>query len=448
MSQSRSIHRVPFGLRDGRMYAPRDVPNGLACGCVCPGCNARLVARNAGTKVIPHFAHHGGGGCSTGYESAIHRMAKQIIMERGLLRLPAWTGGKFMPNPPCEQDLDGIWHLGEAVDVPVRVARLSALREEQPVGAFRPDLVATDEEGELLIEVLVTHEVTEAKAQWARSTGRRMVELDLGHLPQEVVEDPDRFEACVLEDVAIRWWISMPSAERAWHQSHRTLSEMVKRRNAEIEAVRDELQELKQKEEASRLQAQVRRETQRDELRARYAEYLEQLPAISTPRAIEARMRELKERDAEAAAEMVQRVFPVHMRMPLSCFSRESWVFGAHPSLWSAAAYLHFVQAQAAGRTFSTTDVCRWIRTRFGVQCAAWELFKAKDNCRVEAVRRGWRGHRGAWFFTPEENNLIPNFWGPINFWAQALIREGALVRAPARPWQLGLPRNVGMGSD
>ena len=30
--------RVPFGLRQGRLYPPQGTERGLACECVCPGC--------------------------------------------------------------------------------------------------------------------------------------------------------------------------------------------------------------------------------------------------------------------------------------------------------------------------------------------------------------------------------------------------------------------------
>ena len=44
-SQNRNGLRVPFGLRDGRVWAPREVEPGLACRCVCPACQQPLVAK-------------------------------------------------------------------------------------------------------------------------------------------------------------------------------------------------------------------------------------------------------------------------------------------------------------------------------------------------------------------------------------------------------------------
>jgi competence CoiA-like predicted nuclease len=79
--------RVPFGLRDGLLYEPRQVSNGKACGCICPGCQHPLVAKqNAQT---PHFAHAPGEDCNNGTETAIHLAAKQLIAERMEVSIPA-----------------------------------------------------------------------------------------------------------------------------------------------------------------------------------------------------------------------------------------------------------------------------------------------------------------------------------------------------------------------
>ncbi|MCR5890395.1 hypothetical protein LRS06_21950 [Hymenobacter sp. J193] len=49
---------LPYGLRDGHLLHVLSVDNRLACGCTCPSCGARLVARNRGEKKAPHFAHY------------------------------------------------------------------------------------------------------------------------------------------------------------------------------------------------------------------------------------------------------------------------------------------------------------------------------------------------------------------------------------------------------
>lgn len=68
--------RIPFGLLGGRMVSPAEVVSGLACGCVCPGCGAALVARKG--SIAWCFAHHAKTGSESCSESAIHAVGKQV----------------------------------------------------------------------------------------------------------------------------------------------------------------------------------------------------------------------------------------------------------------------------------------------------------------------------------------------------------------------------------
>ena len=51
------VPALPFGLhRDGTYRTPHEVDRGLDCGCHCPECGRRLIARQ-GEEVTYHFAH-------------------------------------------------------------------------------------------------------------------------------------------------------------------------------------------------------------------------------------------------------------------------------------------------------------------------------------------------------------------------------------------------------
>ena len=45
--------RLGYGLKEGKLLHISEVPRGLACGCVCPACGDRLVARQG-----PLREHH------------------------------------------------------------------------------------------------------------------------------------------------------------------------------------------------------------------------------------------------------------------------------------------------------------------------------------------------------------------------------------------------------
>lgn len=72
--------KLPFGLnQNGELVHIKESLNGKGCNLVCPGCGVRLIAANNGTKMQPHYRHDGGAECGIGFESAIHRAAKQLI---------------------------------------------------------------------------------------------------------------------------------------------------------------------------------------------------------------------------------------------------------------------------------------------------------------------------------------------------------------------------------
>lgn len=65
---------------EGKLVHISSVPNGEACGCTCPGCGSKLVAKNKGQHNQHHFAHIGGSDCVRAVESALHLMAKKNFL--------------------------------------------------------------------------------------------------------------------------------------------------------------------------------------------------------------------------------------------------------------------------------------------------------------------------------------------------------------------------------
>ncbi|MCP2936044.1 competence protein CoiA, partial [Salmonella enterica subsp. enterica serovar Typhimurium] len=67
----------------------KDVPNGLACDCFCPGCGEDLIAVNEGKVKGPHFRHTTSN-CSIGgnYESYIHWLSKEVFKHLDSITLP------------------------------------------------------------------------------------------------------------------------------------------------------------------------------------------------------------------------------------------------------------------------------------------------------------------------------------------------------------------------
>lgn len=130
--------------------------------------------------------------------------------------LPAWTGLLGLPNPPTAQTVSGRLITGDRIIRPAKIVDLGDNRLEPNFGQFRPDIAARDEQGELLIEVRVTHAVDDAKAVLVRQGRHRMIEIDLSQISPELLFDPEGFKNHVLSSETNRTWISNPAAESAW----------------------------------------------------------------------------------------------------------------------------------------------------------------------------------------------------------------------------------------
>lgn len=434
MSQVKATLRVPYGLREGKMCAARDVPTGLRCGCVCVGCGQPLVAKNQGHKVRPHFAHHVDRACPGGFESSIHHRAKELIVDKKILMLPAWDGDEAMPNPPVALDSGGWLHEGRRVEVPPTVITLTDARPEVQRGDYRPDVVGMDRDGELLIEIRVTHAVGDQKARNVQSDGQRMLEIDLSAITFEDAENPELFEHLVLNTPSNRIWISHPPATEAWRRSRAELNELIRARNKSIAAVLAHRQKLKEQGDLERKAWEARKARHRDECRQPHLRALATLKGKTTKAAINEKYRWLLERDQLTAIEAGNWVTAEAAKSYMELVPARGWVYDAHPRLWQTGAYVHFIAGKASGHAFEQAALGRWVRATYGTDESLWSLFRAQWVARREALKRGrYMRLPWAWYFTPDENKRIPNFFEPIDEFVGNMMRCGVLVRDPDR---------------
>jgi len=100
------VATIPFGLdSDGDWRNASKVPRGLECGCVCPECGNRLVARQ-GEVLVHHFAHHSRSDCRNAAEAGVLGMILRLKREgKARLRLPPFLEREqFLED--LEQDID------------------------------------------------------------------------------------------------------------------------------------------------------------------------------------------------------------------------------------------------------------------------------------------------------------------------------------------------------
>lgn len=426
---------VPFGLKAGRMLRVEEVPKGLACDCICPACGHALVAKAKDSRHRrPHFAHYRDADCRTGFETTVHKAAKQLIADRLHVCLPAWDGDLDMPNPPVQQDDAGFSHLGRLVDYPAVRVPLVSVYLERARGDYIPDVTTRDAQGELLIEVRVSHAVDDLKRRWVQSEGIRMLEIDLSRLTLVQALEPLVFEREVLENTGNRVWISCPDATNAWRDSRDELRVHVQQVNREIAAARQrEAYELA-RQQAARSAEQAtkdkKREIYREQRRRPYLQELVALPDLVAPEAIQSRLAAFECRDRDAIAEGLGALASERLRAALSQFHPNAWVYDAHPVKWQLGVYREFVQSRPSGFRFNQREVARWVRDRYGVENSLYRLFLAQYKARTEARVGGFRKNRiSAWYFTEKENEEIPNFFQPIEAHISYLVHIGLLRR-------------------
>lgn len=417
----RAGFRVPFGLRDGRAWAPVEVKKGRACGCICPGCLAPLSAKaQASRRRRPHFAHLVNSVCTTGRETGIHLRAKQLIAERQRLLLPPWDGAlPRMPNPPMAQDDSGEWHRGRRVEVPSRIAALWDIHLERSFGAYTPDVSAIDNLGSLLIEIRVTHAVDDEKAARVGANRQRMVEIDLSHLDRFTPHDPAAFEHAVLSDPENRRWVVHPQASNDWDASKGELALHIAERNGWIAEQRRQSERAEQ-ERRQRVAREERNKLEKKEFvrrreRSKHTRDLEQLFELTDPGRVNHSLEKYR-KQSEARVDELLDGASLAVRSAVLRWHADAWVFGTHPALWQILAYKHFIAGRPAGERFNQREVASWVRRSFPSEASLYRLFVAQYVARAEARRAGFAKRSiGYWVFTPEENARIPDFYAPIN---------------------------------
>ena len=166
-----------------------DAVPGKNCNCFCPICNAPLIAKNrvplSQAKREHHFAHYKGNPCKASDESVLHQWAKEVFLEEKSLRLPEGNGR--IPS--------GL----------VRFHNVEVEKWNETYG-FRPDAVATLENGEkLMVEFLVSHKVTAKKRKIIADNNVNCIEIDLNH----VEVDKNAIRSFLLNVTDDREWIGL-----------------------------------------------------------------------------------------------------------------------------------------------------------------------------------------------------------------------------------------------
>lgn len=189
-----SKHGIPFGWHtpSQRMVRPNQVARGQACECTCIACKARLIARQGPIRAW-HFAHGNDTNCEHAAEAAIHRMAKQLVVDRGEIYVPAREITRAIYGTKR------VWE--ESLTVTVQSTGLHPIAEpvsERSIGlpgvegeSFRPDVLGDLDGFPIAIEIRNTHAVDDDKLLWLKAHRYSLLEIDVADiadlLPEELL---------------------------------------------------------------------------------------------------------------------------------------------------------------------------------------------------------------------------------------------------------------------
>ena len=153
---------------DGQMVHVDDVPRGLNCGCTCPNCHEKLLARHG--DVNEHgFAHHSetrGANLKICYMVVMYKLAEQIIQRKKRIHAPSYFG---------------IYKDQDIEFVEVKTDSLFEREDKQP------DVIATTNDGkQYLIEFVFRYKVQHKKA--INYKNLTCLEVDLSNQTLEALE--------------------------------------------------------------------------------------------------------------------------------------------------------------------------------------------------------------------------------------------------------------------
>jgi hypothetical protein len=186
----------PYGICAGQVVVATDptIPRGLACGCSCPGCGARLELHK-GTVISPYFAHEDGADCAHATQTALHLLAKEVLEEERKLRLPGitvspsehlghWTVRKRYPSRTLVR-----WQTIVADEVTL----------ERKLSNIVPDVLFRVRDRSLIVEIRVAHAVDAEKKRKLEALGIAAIEFDFSKM-NRVVTKAEIKKALVLGD--------------------------------------------------------------------------------------------------------------------------------------------------------------------------------------------------------------------------------------------------------
>lgn len=202
-----------YALKDGVLTHISNVESGLKCGCICPGCGEELIAKK-GNKMTHHFAHKANSECLSGYQTSLHLLAKDILLEEKRILLPK-VKIRFSD------------HGGSYKEVLISnetFIEIDNVVLEKKQGEIIPDVIAYCGDKKLYIEIYVTHKIDDNKKIKIAEEDVSTIEIDLSEIDRYISKE--MLKDILLEGTKQKHWI-YNSIENQWYKKFINFSDFI-----------------------------------------------------------------------------------------------------------------------------------------------------------------------------------------------------------------------------
>lgn len=168
--------KLQYALKDNTLVSVDQVEKGLACNCICPACKSQLVARKGEVREH-HFAHYKNNSCATGYQTSLHLLAKELISEKKMIKIPPVYCEMFTED---KNESNGYSFKKKIISKATELKDIKVTLEEKENGII-PDIIIDYKNHKLYVEIFVTHKVDDNKKAIVKAKNISMIEIDLSH---------------------------------------------------------------------------------------------------------------------------------------------------------------------------------------------------------------------------------------------------------------------------
>ena len=188
------FHKLTYGLKNttNKLVYIHEVEKGLNCNCSCPYCKEPLEACKGKVR-IHYFRHKSKKDCNGAFESQLHLLSKEIILEHKTLFIPEYKENNitFPSESICFESIQSeVWCYGRKFDL---------------VGSFFDKY---GDKQELFIEIRYTHAVDDTKANEIRDANVNCIEIDVRFFLNDEIINKEKLIEFLTKKAEFREWIN------------------------------------------------------------------------------------------------------------------------------------------------------------------------------------------------------------------------------------------------